>query len=78
MLALAAIAAEHERIKVREGAFHRRAPGEVLQPERESAAASITTLKRQLFRIVRSKAAIPLPASFDGPLCADMVEKLQS
>jgi predicted phage terminase large subunit-like protein len=36
LLSLAAIATDHERIEVREGVFHRRAPGEVLQPERES------------------------------------------
>jgi hypothetical protein len=36
LLSLPAIAVESELIQVREGSFHRREPGEVLQPERES------------------------------------------
>jgi predicted phage terminase large subunit-like protein len=47
LLSLPAIATEHELIQLREGVFHRRAPGEVLQPERESAE-TLERIRREI------------------------------
>jgi predicted phage terminase large subunit-like protein len=67
LLSLPAIATERELIQVREGSFHRREPGEVLQPERESRE-TLERIRREIGSLQFSAQYQQQPVPAEGNL----------
>jgi predicted phage terminase large subunit-like protein len=67
LLSLPAIAPDHELIELREGIFHRRAPNEVLQPERESRE-TLERIRREISSLQFSAQYQQQPVPLEGNL----------